>query len=135
MRGREGAVPYNIPCDIHALLMTGASLLLLFISHFSCFLSILRQGDALAKAEAALEAALAKAKDLDVEYGLLDQTKTLLAKSGDLSVEAIDKALKWADENDVAGQLSSKAQELADKVQGTPCANHTQHPSVRVLDN
>ena len=74
------------------------------------------QGEALAKAEAALEAALAKAADLDAEYGLVTQAKDLVVKAGDLSIEAIDKALKYAEENDVAGQLSEKAKELASKV-------------------
>lgn len=72
-------------------------------------------GETIEQIEAALASIVAKSKELDSEYKLLDQLKDLIAKSGDLSVEAIDAGLKFADENDVAGKASSAAKELAEK--------------------
>ncbi len=67
------------------------------------------------KIESAISAVVEKASALNQEYALTGAVKDLLAKAGNLSVEAIDSALKFAEEKDLKGQLKAKIEELAAK--------------------
>jgi len=55
---------------------------------------------------------LSKVSELNEEYALTTALKDLVGKAGSLSIEAIDAAIKYAEENDVAGKLSDKVDEL-----------------------
>jgi recombinational DNA repair protein RecT len=55
---------------------------------------------------------LSKVTELNEEYALTTALKELVGKAGSLSIEAIDAAIKYADENDLAGKLSEKVEEL-----------------------
>jgi len=79
-------------------------------------LSLPLQGETVVKITDALDTVLAKSSELEKEYALTAAVKDLLAKAADLSVEAIDSALKFADENDVTGKAVTAAKELAAKV-------------------
>jgi hypothetical protein len=68
------------------------------------------------KITSALETVVAKSEKLEEEYALTAAFKDLLSKAGDLSSEAIDAALKFADENDVTGKAIAAAKDLAAKV-------------------
>ena len=52
----------------------------------------------MAKIEEALQSISTKATELNTEYGLTSALKDVLTKAGDLSVEAIDSGLKFAEE-------------------------------------
>ncbi len=52
---------------------------------------------------------------MNEEYALTGAVKDLLAKAGNLSIEAIDSALKFAEEKDLKGQLKAKFDELSAK--------------------
>ena len=59
---------------------------------------------------------LSKVTELNEEYALTTALKELVGKAGSLSIEAIDAAIKYAEDNDVAGKLSEKVDELINSV-------------------
>mmetsp|Transcript_13178 Transcript_13178/g.19888 ORF Transcript_13178/g.19888 Transcript_13178/m.19888 type:complete len:212 (-) Transcript_13178:288-923(-) len=72
-------------------------------------------GETVEQIEGALESVLAKSKELNEEYKLVDAFTEILGKAGDLSVEAIDALIKFAEENDVVAKASNAAKDLAEK--------------------
>jgi len=72
-------------------------------------------GETIEKIEEALNTVLSKATELDDEYAIIDALKDVLVKAGDLSIELIDGALKFADENDLAGKAAAAASEASEK--------------------
>ena len=85
-------------------------------------LNRLAQSDSLSQVEEALSTVTSKAGEMNAEYGLVNQLKELVAKAGDLSNDVIDKALTYADENDLVGKAAEKAKELAVITRTTSCA-------------
>jgi len=72
-------------------------------------------GETVEKIQEALDAVVAKATEMDDEYAIVEALKDLLVKAGDLSIEAIDGAFKFADENDLASKAAAAASEATEK--------------------
>ncbi len=66
----------------------------------------------MSKIEETISSVVSKADELNKEYALTSAVKDLFAKAGTLSIEAIDATLKFAEENDVKGKVTSKFEEL-----------------------
>jgi hypothetical protein len=64
------------------------------------------------KVEETVSSVVAKASELNQEYSLTTALKDLLGKAGDLSIEAVDAAIKFADDNDLKGKIAAKFEEI-----------------------
>uniref|UniRef100_A0A7S2SG61 Uncharacterized protein n=1 Tax=Rhizochromulina marina TaxID=1034831 RepID=A0A7S2SG61_9STRA len=73
-------------------------------------------GEAMVKISDALETITSKADEINDEYGLTKALQEVLVKAGDLSVEAIDAGLKFADENNLADKAKDAIAEASDNV-------------------
>jgi hypothetical protein len=78
-------------------------------------------GDALDKAEEAYYTITSKAGDLNDEYKIVEAIKEVLGNAGEVSIQAIDAGLAYAEENDLVGKakdvLVSAGDGLAEKAQ------------------
>jgi len=74
------------------------------------------KGETVEKIESALKTITSKASELNEEYGLVTAFQEVLVKAADLSVEAIDAGLRFADENNVGDKVKDALTEATDKV-------------------